>query len=123
MPRFVVLEHTWNGVHWDMMFETGDRLRTWAIDAPIVPGIELPARALADHRLEYLHYEGDVSGARGSVRRIDQGEYAALLWEEDRVRVKLAGAQLVGEAELWLTSRRLSCGSALSWTFRLGNFD
>ncbi len=33
MPRFVVLEHTWNGVHWDFMLEAGEVLRTWAIDA------------------------------------------------------------------------------------------
>ena len=32
--RFVVLEHEWNGVHWDFMIEDDGRLRTWAIDAP-----------------------------------------------------------------------------------------
>ena len=46
MPRFVLLEHVWNGVHWDLMLEHGDVLRTWAIDSPIVAGIDLPARAL-----------------------------------------------------------------------------
>ena len=38
MPRFVLLEHVWNGVHWDFMLEAGDVLRTWAIDQPIVAG-------------------------------------------------------------------------------------
>ena len=47
MPRFVLLEHVWNGVHWDFMLEAGEVLRTWAIDAPIVAGQDLPARALA----------------------------------------------------------------------------
>ena len=39
----------WDGVHWDLMLETepGGPLRTWAIDAPIVAGKDLPARALA----------------------------------------------------------------------------
>src|SRR6478672_1315886 len=32
MNRFVVLEHRWQGVHWDLMFERGDVLCTWAID-------------------------------------------------------------------------------------------
>ena len=67
--RYVVLEHEWNGVHWDFMLEAGAMLRTWAIDRPIVPEAELPARALADHRHEYLTYEGPVSGGRGRVRR------------------------------------------------------
>ena len=63
--RFVVLEHDWNGVHWDFMLEAGDDLRTWAMNAPPAPGQDLPARALADHRLAYLTYEGPVSGDRG----------------------------------------------------------
>ena len=32
----MVLEHDWDGVHWDFMLEAGERLRTWAIDAPIM---------------------------------------------------------------------------------------
>ena len=42
MLRFVLLEHNWNGVHWDFMLEVGEALRTWAIDAPIVSGRDLP---------------------------------------------------------------------------------
>ncbi len=65
MPRFVLLEHVWNGVHWDFMLEHGEVLRTWAIDSPIVAGQDLPARALPDHRRIYLEYEGEISGNRG----------------------------------------------------------
>ncbi len=100
MPRFVLLEHVWNGVHWDFMLEDGDVLRTWAIDAPIVAGQDLPARALADHRRIYLEYEGEISGNRGCVRRVDAGTYRTLVWSADRVRVELAGSQLVGEVDL-----------------------
>jgi DNA polymerase Ligase (LigD) len=121
MPRFVILEHTWNGVHWDLMLERGARLRTWAIDSPIVSGVELPARALGDHRLAYLEYEGPVSGNRGSVRRVDQGSYEASLWTADRVHLSLLGGQLVGEVEL----RRVGTtgGLPLAWLFRLGKAD
>ena len=121
MPRFVLLEHRWNGVHWDFMLEAGESLRTWAIDAPIVPGDELPARALADHRLAYLDYEGPVSGNRGSVRRNDRGTYEPLVWEGDRVAVRLQGAQLVGVAELRRTGDTEAPPRA--WVFRLKNFD
>jgi hypothetical protein len=121
MPRFVVLEHHWNGVHWDFMLERGEGLRTWAIDVPIIAGHDLAARALSDHRPAYLEYEGAVSGGRGHVQRIDQGTYRALFWSADRVQVELAGRQLVGEVELFM----LASGSGVtdSWIFRMGNFD
>jgi hypothetical protein len=119
--RFVVLEHRWNGVHWDVMLETGGHLRTWAVDAPIVPGQELPARSLPDHRLAYLTYEGPISGDRGQVRRIDAGTYSALEWSPGRVRVALAGAQLVGEATLYRIDSESPASSP--WKFRLGKVD
>jgi hypothetical protein len=122
MPRFVVLEHTWDGVHWDLMFEVGEVLQTWAIDRALVAGVDLPARRLADHRVHYLDYEGPVSGGRGVVRRVDRGRYTTLEWSPGRVRVRLEGAQLAGEVEL----RKVETGpsdSAFSWILRLGNFD
>jgi hypothetical protein len=119
MPRFVILEHRWNGVHWDLMLERGESLRTWALDAPIRPGAHIPARALGDHRLAYLNYEGQVSGGRGEVRRWDQGQYEVLEWTAERVRVRLEGDQLVGEAEL----RADVGGTTLGWVFRFGKAD
>jgi DNA polymerase Ligase (LigD) len=121
MPRFVLLEHLWDGVHWDLMLEVGEVLHTWAIDAPIVAGVDLPARAIADHRRLYLEYEGEISGNRGRVRRLDEGTYRVLLWSAEHIRVELAGSQLVGEVEL----RRDSSGSdgVTSWNFRMGNLD
>jgi len=120
MPRFVLLEHLWDGIHWDFMLEDGEALRTWAIDAPIVVGQDLPARALPTHRRIYLEYEGAISGNRGRVRRIDEGTYRCRLWLADRVRVCLQGAQLVGEAELRQVGEN---SDGASWVFRLGNLD
>lgn len=121
MPRFVLLEHRWNGVHWDLMLETGGSLRTWAIDAPIETGVELPARALPDHRSIYLDYEGPISGDRGTVRRVDSGSYEAIDWREDLVRVRLEGRQLVGVAELRPSGTNPGGGSR--WSLRVGNVD
>lgn len=122
MPRFVLLEHHRDGTHWDFFLEIelGGPLRTWAIDAEVVAGKDLPARALADHRAIYLDYEGAVSGGRGTVRRLDRGEYRALEWTEELVRVRLEGAQLVGEVELRRVVGELT---PECWIFRLGNFD
>jgi hypothetical protein len=121
MPQFVLLEHCWNGVHWDFMLEYGNTLRTWAIASPVVADLDLPARALGDHRRIYLDFEGGVSGDRGTVRRVDRGTYAVLLWSSELVRVRLEGAQLVGEVELRHVGE--SSEGASSWIFRLGNFD
>jgi DNA polymerase Ligase (LigD) len=121
LPRFVLLEHHWNGVHWDFMLESGEVLRTWAIDEPIVFGRDLPARALGDHRKIYLDYEGPIGGDRGEVRRVDGGTFRVLDWLSDRVRVELFGSQLVGEVDLRSTG--VVSGLCVSWVFRAGNFE
>jgi hypothetical protein len=121
MRRFVLLEHTWNGVHWDFMLEAGDVLRTWAIDEPLERGRDLPARALGDHRKAYLEYEGELSGNRGSVKRVDRGTFQVLEWSDRRVRVAVAGTQLVGEVDLRWAG--VDAGSSGKWLFRAGNLD
>lgn len=120
LPRFVVLEHRWNGVHWDFMLEHGESLRTWAIDSPIVAGEELPARALPDHRIAYLDYEGPISGDRGSVSRVDAGDYVPIEWTADRVRARLQGRQLVGEVVLWRDRPDFDDDPPRNWKFSLG---
>jgi DNA polymerase Ligase (LigD) len=126
MLRFVLLEHQWNGTHWDFMLEveTGGSLRTWAFDELPRAGRDLSARALVDHRPEYLDYEGAVSGGRGSVQRVDRGTYERLVWEPDVVLVRLRGTHLIGEFAL----RRAVSGSGAtggdgSWVGRFGNLD
>ena len=116
---FAILEHRWEGVHWDFLVEDGPGLRTWAIDSPIVAGVELPARELPAHRRIYLDYEGDVSGGRGTVRRWDGGECEVVEWGEDRVRLAVRGGQVVGLVEL----RRVEDVDLRSWVFRLGKLS
>ncbi len=121
MPRFVLLEHQWNGVHWDLMLEAGESLRTWAVDAPIVPDVELSARALPNHRAVYLDYEGPISGGRGTVRRVDSGSFESIEWRDDLVQVRLEGRQLVGIAVLWRIGIDPAGGSR--WSLRVGKVD
>lgn len=96
MPRFVVLEHDRPTLHWDLMLEVGLVLWTWRLDANPRAGGSCGAVRIADHRRLYLDYEGEVSGGRGTVKRVAAGEFA---WVEDtpeRVVVELRGANLAG---------------------------
>ncbi len=107
MPQFVILEHRWNGVHFDFMVESpGENrpLRTWAIDVEsfeqLRSGLTLPARSLPDHRREYLTYEGPISGDRGHVTRCDEGVCEVICWEHQGVSLRVHGRQLDGLVEL-----------------------
>jgi len=117
MLRFVLLEHHRDGVHWDFMLEAAATLRTWALDAPIVVGVPQPARSLPDHRAAYLDYEGPISGDRGTVRRIDRGEFSPISWTPDLIRVRLDGDQLRGVAELRRVAGATDRPGPAAWTF------
>ncbi len=117
--RFTILEHRRDGVHWDFLVEDGPDLRTWAIDAPIVAGVDLPARALPPHRLVYLDYEGEVPGGRGTVRAWDRGVCTVRAWGEDAVELELSGSQLVGVVGL----RKVGAAEPRDWRFRFGKLS
>jgi hypothetical protein len=53
-------------------------------------------RALADHRLAYLDYEGPIAGDRGSVSRWDWGTYQVLQADDSRWTIELAGEKIKG---------------------------
>jgi hypothetical protein len=96
MPHFVILEHDHPSLHWDLMLERGESLRTWRLPDPLLPGVELAAEPTFDHRRHYLDYEGSVSGGRGRVVRWDRGEYVVQLWSEHEIQVVLAGQRAMG---------------------------
>src|SRR5262245_22242988 len=122
--RFVVLEHRWEGVHYDILLESVGRLLTWAVDRPIVEGCDLPARPLPPHRLIYLDYEGQISGDRGEVRRLDRGTYLVQIWTDRRIVVDLRGERWTGPAEFLATGPDAGQETSGSpWRFRLGKVD
>ena len=79
MPRFVLQHHIFapGDEHWDLMFEVGPVLRTWSLPSSLDDPSQLPtcAQQLDDHRIDYLEYEGQVSGNRGRVQIHDCGAY------------------------------------------------
>ena len=80
--RYVILHH--QGIpdpHYDLMFEREPggplltlRSPTWPILNPT------PVEPLPDHRRDYLDYEGPVSNKRGTVRRVQAGNYEGKLY-------------------------------------------
>ncbi len=120
MPRFAILTHDHPSLHWDFLLEQGESCLTWRLlKEPDSPG-EIPAEAIADHRLMYLDYEGPVSGDRGTVTQWDAGTLEWLSPTEPP-------ASNVGHCEVRLTGHRFSgtarlgrCeNEALAWTFVL----
>jgi hypothetical protein len=116
MPRFVVLTHDHPFLHWDLMLEQGDSLRTWRLARPPDTAGPIDAEALPDHRVAYLEYEGPVSGGRGTVERWEVGTYEIVESTDDGVVVRFVGRKLIGVASLerpasdtrWIFHRRPS---------------
>jgi hypothetical protein len=105
MPRFVVLFHQTPAgyprqAHYDLMLEDGNVLRTWALDALPAARETVLAERLRDHRAAYLDYEGDVAGDRGSVSRVDLGEYETVEETLGRLVIQIRGDKLHGTMTL-----------------------
>src|SRR5262245_47568759 len=96
MPRYVVLEHDWPQLHWAFMREVGAALRTSRRAARPAPARATAARRIGDHRLDYLDYEGPLSGNRGRVARWDAGWFAWRADEPETTAVCLEGQRLRG---------------------------
>ena len=101
MPRFVVLLHempagTLRPTHYDLMFEQSGVLWTWAVENLPTAGESQRADRLPDHRVAYLEYEGELTGGRGHVRRIDAGQYELLTQSPAEIVLQVHGQQLVG---------------------------
>jgi hypothetical protein len=116
MPRFVILHHLLpaghdRGTHFDLMLETGGVLRTWSLAELPTMGKAVPAESLPDHRLAYLTYEGPVSGDRGSVSRVEEGEFEVMAESGELLHVRLAGRVFRGNLEL-----RREENSLAAWT-------
>lgn len=108
--RFVVLRHE-PGVagpselHWDLMLEFEDSLRTWALKSEPRVGAQISADELPRHRSDYLDYEGPISRGRGTVRQFDCGSFDVIRESPDQVSVELHGELLSGRLELTHDSR------------------
>lgn len=128
--RFVVLRHEdREGLHFDLMIESGERLATWkfptapesvSAGAAAASSLHWPpvlhGRRIGDHRRAYLTYEGPVSGDRGHVTRHDEGTCRV-----DRpVAYDREPAELSDSVERWCIE---FCGRLLRGRFELVRDD
>ncbi|MEK7466571.1 MAG: DNA polymerase ligase N-terminal domain-containing protein [Planctomycetota bacterium] len=112
--RFTVSEHSTTPLHWDLFIERQGTLKTWSLASPPVPGaFSIEALQHFDHRLAYLDYEGEISGGRGRVKRLDTGTCIAD-WGETRIILELSGALLAGKFLLEFRNP----GPRPAWDFR-----
>lgn len=80
------------------MVELEAGLATWQLVRRPMNGADfpIPARRLADHRAAYLTYEGSISGDRGHVARVDEGQVEILHQGEVQWSFVLLGKTLSG---------------------------
>ena len=101
--RFVILHHRLaESEHWDLMLEEGEVLLTWQLLAEPVDAsrLPIPAKPLGDHRKAYLTFEGPVSGDRGHVTRVDEGNVAIRNRSPDRLLIELDSPRFRGRFAL-----------------------
>lgn len=113
MPRFALLYHECppgfiKPSHWDFMLEADGVLQTWELrelphswQQALRPEESQENRAvvatrLADHRLEYLTFEGRLTENRGRVTRVAQGTYHEISASDNCVTISLQGQIIQG---------------------------
>src|SRR5689334_20075504 len=100
MPRFVILEHDHPHLHWDLMLETGNVLRSWRLEKPPQGQTIIAATAIGDHRIAYLDYEGPVGNKRRTVKHWDWGDFEGDPLDPEQVSIQTKGGKLLGRLQL-----------------------
>ena len=102
--RFVVLRHLTPATserdsHWDLMLQRQLVLLTWELVEPLQirnSDHSTEVRRLADHRIDYLDYEGPVSDDRGRVQREANGIVEWLSFTPTKIEARLESSRLNG---------------------------
>ncbi|TNC28988.1 DNA polymerase ligase N-terminal domain-containing protein [Amycolatopsis alkalitolerans] len=99
---FVIQEHHARQLHWDVRFERGGVLVSWAVPKglPPLPDTTRLAVHTEDHPLEYATFEGEIPAGEygGGLMKIwDRGRYETLHWNDHKVEVVLHGSRVRGK--------------------------
>lgn len=111
LPTALLLHVTRTGQHYDWLLGDPDvaasepKGRLWTARVPL-PSQQWKAaesfllQPLPPHRRFYLRHQGEVSGGRGTVRRVDQGQVLPVLWRASRRVVDVQMRHFQGRLEL-----------------------
>lgn len=100
MPQFVILTHDWPFLHWDLLLEQEDSLRSWRLLEEPGYGKRIPTEPIPPHRLAWLDLTGPVSNNRGFVTQWDKGTYELAAESSDHLTIRLFGKKLVAQGHL-----------------------
>lgn len=98
--RFVIHKHTLSGqIHWDLMIEYGDILKTWRIENPpqILAIQKTKATPIFDHDKKFLTYQGSVNNGKGTVEIVENGLCTVKTIEENEINIKFDSNKLKGQ--------------------------
>jgi hypothetical protein len=99
MNRFVIHKHTQgNEVHWDLMIEAGDILKTWRLDNPPekLAAETTKATPIFDHDKKFLIYQGPVNNGKGNVEIVDEGTCTIESVNGNELKINFNGKTLRG---------------------------
>jgi len=97
--RFVIHKHTrGTDVHWDLMIEHGDVLKTWRLDNPPekLATEKTKATPIFDHDKKFLTYQGFVNNSTGTVELVDEGLCRITSDRENNFKISFEGKTLKG---------------------------
>ena len=101
-PVYVIQEHHASKLHWDLRFEIGHTLKSWAL--PKEPPQKIGERRLAisvdDHPIEYAMFEGEIPEGNygaGQVKTWDKGTFDLVESNGKKIVVNIHGARLQGK--------------------------
>lgn len=106
---FVIQQHHARRLHWDLRFERGGALVSWALPrgVPRDPARNHLAVRTEDHPLAYAQFQGEIPAGEygaGQVLIYDRGNYTAEKWREDEVVVTMRGQRVIGRYALFQTT-------------------
>ncbi len=102
--KFVVHEHQKRDepVHWDLMLEYGETLKTFRLNCAPGDVANRPCLAMPipDHDTRFLTYEGPVQKGLGQVKQVDHGTYQSIHMTQHAWTVSLKGRVLHARVKL-----------------------
>ena len=103
LQRFVIHKHTQEGqIHWDLMIEQGDSLKTWRLENPPekLAKEKTKATPISDHDKKFLAYQGPVNNGKGNVEIVDEGVCTIESDDENQMKINFEGKILRGIFQL-----------------------